>query len=250
MRLPRVYPAKRAPTTARVCGVDEEPMTIELDHVFVCSASGAPEADLLVAFGLAEGAPNTHPGQGTANRRFFFRNAMLELLWVRDEVEAQSSLVSPTKLWERWRYRATGFSPFGICLRPGAALGAIREALPFETWAYRPPYLPAGMQIDVATETSDREPLIFAAPVARRPDAVAVERRQPLDDPKAFAEITGLRITLPTNTPTSPATRALQSACPISLTFGDDHLADVEFDHANRGMSADFRPSLPLRFRW
>jgi hypothetical protein len=34
---------------------------------------------------LTEGTPNIHPGQGTANRRFFFRNAMLELLWVNDE---------------------------------------------------------------------------------------------------------------------------------------------------------------------
>jgi hypothetical protein len=37
-------------------------MTVELDHVFVCSEVGAPEADQLVAFGLGEGAPNTHPG--------------------------------------------------------------------------------------------------------------------------------------------------------------------------------------------
>jgi hypothetical protein len=73
-------------------------MTAELDHVFVCTALDAPEADLLVAFGLAEGTPNTHPGQGTANRRFYFRNAMLELVWVRDEREARSPLVAPTRL--------------------------------------------------------------------------------------------------------------------------------------------------------
>ena len=73
-------------------------MTVELDHVFVCVAPDAPEADLLVAFGLLEGTPNTHPGQGTANRRFYFRNAMLELVWVRDEDEAQSPLIAPTRL--------------------------------------------------------------------------------------------------------------------------------------------------------
>jgi hypothetical protein len=73
-------------------------MTVELDRAFVCTALDAPEADLLVAFGLAEGTPNTHPGQGTANRRFYFRNAMLELVWVRDEREARSPLVAPTRL--------------------------------------------------------------------------------------------------------------------------------------------------------
>jgi len=73
-------------------------VTVELDYVFVCTALDAPEADLLVAFGLAEGPPNTHPGQGTANRRFYFRNALLELGWARDEREARSPLVAPTRV--------------------------------------------------------------------------------------------------------------------------------------------------------
>src|SRR5207249_2167482 len=52
----------------------EEPerMAFELDHVFICTAAGTPEAASLIAFGLTEGTPNTHPGQGTANRRFFY----------------------------------------------------------------------------------------------------------------------------------------------------------------------------------
>ena len=48
-------------------------MRIELDHLFVCAAPGAPEAEELVRFGLREGPPNQHPGQLTANRRFAFR---------------------------------------------------------------------------------------------------------------------------------------------------------------------------------
>jgi len=55
-------------------------MQIELDHLFVCTAPGAPEAERLVQFGLREGPPNQHPGQGTANRRFTFANAMIELV--------------------------------------------------------------------------------------------------------------------------------------------------------------------------
>lgn len=57
-------------------------MQIELDHLFVCTNPGAPEAEKLVRFGLHEGPPNQHPGQGTANCRFVFANAMIELLWV------------------------------------------------------------------------------------------------------------------------------------------------------------------------
>ncbi len=71
---------------------------VALDHVFVCTAVAAPEADRLVAFGLTEGTASSHPGQGTANRRFFFRNAVLELLWVHDEHEARSPVVAPPAL--------------------------------------------------------------------------------------------------------------------------------------------------------
>ena len=46
--------------------------TFELDHLLVWVDVGGPEAERLAAFGLTEGAPNTHPGQGTACRRFFF----------------------------------------------------------------------------------------------------------------------------------------------------------------------------------
>src|ERR687886_3025566 len=85
-------------------------MTIELDHLFICTEAGAPEADQLVAFGLTEGTSNLHPGQGTSNRRFFFHNAMLELVWVHDEREMRSPPIAPTRLWERWKYRLTGYS--------------------------------------------------------------------------------------------------------------------------------------------
>jgi hypothetical protein len=33
-------------------------MRIELDHLFVCTAPGAPEAEEPVRFGLCEGPPN------------------------------------------------------------------------------------------------------------------------------------------------------------------------------------------------
>src|SRR5437867_2761000 len=135
-------------------------MASELDHLFICASIGAPEADRLVAFGLTEGTPNVHPGQGTANRRFFFHNAMLELIWVEDEAEARREPAARLRIPERGRYRETGASPVGLCLRraPEAA-----GALPFETWAYRPAYVPAGVAIDVAaTSVRPEEPLLFS----------------------------------------------------------------------------------------
>ncbi len=228
-------------------------MRVEFDHLFICSEVGAPEAEQLVAFGLVEGAPNVHPGQGTANRRFFFHNAMLELVWVHDEREARSPPIAPMRLWERWRYRFTGYSPFGICLRPKDARRALSgrpAALPFATWEYSPPYLPPGTRIDVAAGTAPSEPLVFATPFGGRPDALPEERRQPIVHPKGLVEVTGLRITLPKAGPTSGAVRALHRAGVVSFDAGEEHLAQIEFDRGTRGQSADFRPLVPLRFRW
>ncbi len=118
----------------------------ELDHVFIWVDVGALEADLLVSFGLSEGPPNVHPGQGTANRRLFFHNAFLELVWVSDALEVQSELVQPTQLWSRWSQRKSGASPFGVGLRPTHAGSA---DAPFPSWKYRPPYLPSPLAIHV-----------------------------------------------------------------------------------------------------
>jgi hypothetical protein len=107
-------------------------MAFELDHLFILTDIGAYEAESLVSFGLVEGTSNTHLGQGTTNRRFFFHNAMLELLWVHDPEEAMSELISPTRLWERWTNRNDRVCPFGICLRSATGSG---NTVAFSSWA-------------------------------------------------------------------------------------------------------------------
>ena len=93
---------------------------MQLDHLFILTAPGAPDADALAGHGFVEGAPNVHPGQGTANRRFFVGNAYLEFLWVTNDAEARSDVVSRTRLFDRWQERDSGTSsPFGVALRPG-----------------------------------------------------------------------------------------------------------------------------------
>jgi hypothetical protein len=92
-------------------------MRYEIDHVFVLTEVGAPGAEALVRLGFTEGLSNWHEGQGTANRRFFFDNAMLELLWVENVEEARSPAAQPLQLADRWMARSISASPFGICLR-------------------------------------------------------------------------------------------------------------------------------------
>ena len=103
-------------------------MTLELDHMFVMTSRGGTEADTLTSLGLTEGRGRRHIGQGTANRCFFFRNTMLELLWIDDVEAARSERTRRTRLWERWSNRDRGASPFGICVRPGRGSG---PATPF-----------------------------------------------------------------------------------------------------------------------
>jgi hypothetical protein len=111
-------------------------MTILLDHVFICTTVNAPEAEALVAFGLIEGSSNVHPGQGTANRRFFFEGGFIELLWVINPLEAQNELTSPTRLWDRWAANANKqISPFGIGF---SAIGDVPLPAPFESRVYHP----------------------------------------------------------------------------------------------------------------
>jgi hypothetical protein len=76
-------------------------MSFEFDHLFIFTDVGEIVADRLVDLGLVEGSRNVHPGQGTANRRFFFHNAMVELLWVHDREETQSERIRRTHLGER-----------------------------------------------------------------------------------------------------------------------------------------------------
>jgi len=119
---------------------------MELDHIFICTAPGAPSADALRAFGLTEGPPNRHPGQGTANRRFFFRRSFIELVYQASEDELRSAQTRPTMLYERLARPRPDVSPFGIGLRPrpGAA-----GSVPFSSWPYTPDYLPDGQSIPI-----------------------------------------------------------------------------------------------------
>lgn len=225
-------------------------MLLEFDHLFICTDAGAPAVDWLCALGVTEGTPNTHPGQGTTNRRIFFHNAMLEFLWVHDEREARAPQIAPTRLWERWRYRQTGFSPFGIALRSRTPAPTHPPSLPFATWAYHPPYLPSHLEIDVASHTTPAEPLLFYIPFGEQPAAAPAVRRQPLDHAIGWREITHVSMSIPTHAPLSDALRALAAAHLVTITVGPAHLAEVEFDHGHQGQLVDGRPWVPLRLRW
>lgn len=222
-------------------------MAIELDHAFVLTAPGAPVADRLVALGLVEGSPNTHPGMGTANRRFFFTNKMLELLFVVDEAETRSEPIVPARIWERSRSRETGASPFGLCLRRTAGAG---EPLPFETWSFRPPFVGPNRDLPAAVGTAPEEPFVFVTSSAIPPSDYPPDRRQPIDHPAGLRSVTDVRVTVRGVTNFSEPPRALERLGIAAFQPGPEHLLELTFDQAAQGRSADLRPELPVVLRW
>ena len=220
-------------------------MPVEVDHVFICTVVGAPGAGRLRQFGLLEGSPNKHPGQGTACRRFFFRNFMLELVWVRDVAEARSDQTRRTRLWERWSQAAHGASPFGIILRPAPGT---QEPCPFPSWEYRPASMP-DLALHIAEGTGLEEPMWCYMETGRIPAEAPPDRRQPLEHPSGLREVTGVRIVCPALQETS-LTLAMTHAGVISSNTGPEHRIELLFDGGRQANGMDFQPVLPLVFHW
>jgi hypothetical protein len=219
-------------------------MTYALDHVFVCCAEGAPEAARLTRLGFAEGSSNTHPGQGTASRRFFFENAYLELFWVTDAREAQAGPAARTRLWSRWSARGVEASPFAIILRPD---GAEDAGPPFASWAYHPSYLPPPLAIHVAEGTPLGEPAFFYLGFAR---GAAQMQPQPRAHDSGVRRMTAVEIGLPGTAPRSAAAQFVEDAGLVQFVQPERHRMTITFDDGHRGEGTDLRPDLPLVLRW
>lgn len=217
-------------------------MALYVDHVFITCDFGAPEAEALVSRGFAEGSANVHKGQGTANRRFFFANCMLELLWVADPTEAAGDAVRGTRLWERWSRRATGASRFGIVYGGVPAQGS---SPPFTTESYRPSYLPASMTIEIVQGMSLEEPALFWIPsLGEGP----VKRPEPMNHKVPVQNISGVAIGLAQMGTLSHAARRVRDAALLELFEATSPVLELRF-RSEQEMSIDCRPDLPLVFR-
>ncbi len=61
-----------------------------IDHIFIFTHDQGKIAEQLIDFGLSEGSSRINTGQGTANRKFYFHNFFLEILWVQNEADFKS----------------------------------------------------------------------------------------------------------------------------------------------------------------
>ena len=135
---------------------------MEIDHIFIFSNQGK-ETDELVDFGLTEGSGRKHNGIGTANRRLFFDNFYLEILWVHNEIEAKS--IEKIGIWERSNFKNNNYSRFGLCLKNTNDTDKVFN----NSIKWKPEFLPENEFVDILTNAN--MPWIFRFPTNRKKKA-------------------------------------------------------------------------------
>lgn len=212
-------------------------MDIELHHFLIITDPDAPQADLLLAAGLIEGASNDHPGQGTANRRFFFPNAMLEFVFIRDAGEARNGPGRGLRFVDR--YETDGASPLGLIVQP---LGDDPD-IPFSAWEYQADYLPPDKPFLVGKNSDSlQEPLCACTPIG-------VPMMDPPEDTiNHDLVLTHLDVSTTLENP-SATLETFASSGPITLVTGKAHHMELTFNKGEASIHHDFRPDLPLSIR-
>ena len=212
---------------------------MNLDHVFILVEPGANVANQLVEHGFREGPSNTHPGQGTANRRFYFANAMLEFIWVQDADEAKNGPGRNLLFPERAEDAAA--SPFGIICVPGKDNAS--PDMPFPGWHYQPAYFPPPKGFHVgANSHNTAEPLCFYFPFHNP----GVPKPQPNRNPQTVSEV----IISTSSTDTEGVLKLASQADRLSMQVGKEHLMEIMLDGHKLGRTEDYRPEMPLILRW
>lgn len=206
---------------------------MKVDHIFIRSTVGAPEITSLMACGAVEGEPHVHPGQGTSNRRFFFNNMMLEFIWISNEAEVKSQLTSPMKLYERLNGSSEA-SPFGVCFKSETST----EKPPFESFQYKPIYLPEQLHIDVEKRNNLSSPLWFYANFMKE------------NTKNLTIQLSVTNITIYSTDRDEVKLFQFENTSNMSFEYGTEHLLVIEVNHHQKKLIKDFRPSSPLIIKW
>lgn len=213
-------------------------MDIALDHFFVLTEPGAPAVSRLQELGFVEGSSNTHPGQGTANRRIFLEDTCLELLFLRDTAEARNGPGADMLLASRASSPAA--SPYGLVF----ARTGDDESMPFPGWSYFPDYFAPGHAFHVGSNSGSLdEPLCIVMPTGLPRPVLANEPRN------GQWKLSEVRI----DTPAEPGSAVLQrvAGCDrLSFRYGRPHGMTLSFNQGRAGKSADLRPDVPLEVCW
>ncbi len=197
---------------------------MELDHVFILIDPQGAEIDYLRSMGIKETYRRQHTGQGTQNICYCFENMFLELLWVSDADSVRSEHIARTGIYERSQLKTAGTNPFGIAWRDTP------DKSPFTAtrWAFKPPYLPAGMHIDVAVDSDDhQQPMMFKSPGATPPSEWSVEKRGELQRPNGLGRVVSVQISAPQSFVASGTLKAIEAASILILKHAKSHFFEI-----------------------
>jgi Glyoxalase-like domain len=211
------------------------------DHIFIFTNDQGKVADQLVEFGLKEGSHRVHAGQGTTNRKFYFENFFLEILWVHDETEINSELIKPIGLWQRANYQSNGFSPFGLCIVNTDETDKLFE----NAFKYQPAYFPEGMSIDILkNELQPTFPWTFRLPFKGQKK----NKTEPINHQNGIVELTKIEFYVSTINDENSIQSFLGQER-INFTQSDKTWLNLTFDNAKQGLSKDFeRLKLTINF--
>ncbi|NHF60103.1 hypothetical protein FK220_012165 [Flavobacteriaceae bacterium TP-CH-4] len=206
---------------------------MEIDHIFIFSNNDGKEANRLVEFGLTESSSRIHPGQGTTNRKFYFENFFLEILWVIDKSEIQSELTSKTKLWERSQFMENDYSPFGLCLVNSKSTDKLFE----QSEIYQPSYFPEGMSIDILTnEENPNLPWTFRLPYRGKKK----EHTEPIEHQNGIKSLTKAEFEIKDNYGKTEFESSFESVENIEFNKGNRLSLTLEFDNYFQGKIKEF----------
>lgn len=209
-------------------------MPIFLHHFFLLTARPDQLAAELTQLGLTEGSSNNHPGQGTANRRFFLPGSTFEILYIRDAEEARTG---PAK-GLRFNDRISGApnNPFGLIFES--------EVEPFAGWKYYPEYFNNQWFFHIG-ENSEvlGEPLCIVMPkLPFKPDV-------PPSQQNVDWKMTKLVLSFPSSEMSSTLEKV--SSCEgLILLPGQPLHMQIEFNRKQMKQSRNLMPEFPLTISW
>lgn len=214
---------------------------MQIDHIFVFSKNKGIEADELVKFGFQEGSSRIHQGQGTTNRKFYFENFFLEILWVCNEKEIKSEPLAKTELWERSKFETSGYSPFGLCLKNTEDTDKIFR----RSQVYQPAYFLKGFSIDFISSDKKKElPWLFRLPFRDKQN----QSDEPIDHKNQIKKLTKAIFGL-TNPKISEELVSVFQSADIDFQMSDELFLTLEFDNCKLGSEHLFK-DFPLLIKY
>lgn len=198
-----------------------------IDHIFIFSSESGKEVDSLIAFGFSEGSSRVHPGQGTVNRKIYFENFFLEIIWVHNEEEIKSENVQKTKLWERSNFLTNEYSRFGL----GFVNTPDTDKLFKNSVMYQPDYFPIGTYFEIIpNDENSYLPWTFRLPL--QPPKKSTE---PMDHRNGIRKLTNVSFVLNSMEFKNEFVAEIEKNSDIRFNTGSENTLTLEFDNVLKG---------------